>query len=335
MCCPSKPLVKEFLYLLEPFDFLPCVSGPTHERGHTLDLVLSLGFSVDSVKIVDTVFSDHKTVILNSNFLCNGNIVSASVSSRILNPCTASSFSAAFNTFSLTESHSPCMGLEEFVDQFNSSCLEILDVVAPLKVRGKKVKSQPWLNSTTHALRQECRRAERKWVKDKLQVSYEYQRAVKLAKSNYFSVIISRNYNNSRVLFSTVNAVLHPTATLSFTPSADMCEEFLNFFIGKVVGIRSQILSVGIDFIPSVDPTNKLTSFMPVSLQQLNDITAHMKPTRSPGDVLPSSLFKKVLDSIGPSILPIMNISLPSGVVPVGFKHAVIQPPLKKNKKKT
>ncbi len=59
VCCPSKPLVREFLNLLESFDFLQCVSGPTHERGHTLDLILSLGFSVSRVKIADTVFSDH------------------------------------------------------------------------------------------------------------------------------------------------------------------------------------------------------------------------------------------------------------------------------------
>ena len=158
----------------------------------------------------------------------------------------------------------------------------------------------------------------------------EYQRAVKLARSNNFSLIISRNCNNSNVLFSTVNAVLHPTVTPSFTPSADICEEFLKIFIGKVDGIRSLISSVGNNFIVSVAPQNQLTSFMLVSLQQLNDITAHMKPTRSPGDVLPSSLFKQVLDSIGPSILSIMNISLSSGVVPVSFKHAVIQPLLKK-----
>jgi len=130
--------------------------------------------------------------------------------------------------------------------------------------------------------------------------------------------------------FSTINAVLHPTATPSFTPSAKICEEFLNFFIGKVEGIRSQISSVDNDFITHVDPTNQLTSFMPVSLQQISDITAHMKPARSPGDVLPSSLFKKVLDSIGPTILSIMITSLSSGVVPVSFKHAVIQPLLKK-----
>ncbi len=56
VCCPSKPLVRIFFNVLESFDLLQCVFGPTHEHGHTLDLVLSFGFSVDNLKIVDTVF---------------------------------------------------------------------------------------------------------------------------------------------------------------------------------------------------------------------------------------------------------------------------------------
>ncbi len=86
------------------------------------------------------------------------------------------------------------MDLEELVNQFNTSCSDILDVVAHFKARKNKVKLQPWLNSSTSALRQECRRAERKWLKDKLHVSYEilkkclneYQWAVKLARSKNF-----------------------------------------------------------------------------------------------------------------------------------------------------
>ncbi len=93
------------------------------------------------------------------------------------------------------------------------------------------------------------------------------------------------------------------------------------FFIGKV--------SASNDLIIPVDPINHLTIFWP-TLQQLKDIIAHMKPTRSPGDVIPSSLFKNVFDTIG-SILSIFNNSLSSGVVPASFKHAVIQPLLKKN----
>ncbi len=125
------------------------------------------------------------------------------------------------------------------------------------------------------------------------------------------------------MLFSTVNAVLHPVATPLLIPSANICEVFLFFFICKVTGIRSQISSASNDLIIPVDPINHLTSFWPISLQQLKDIIAHMKPTRSPGDAIPSSLFKKVFDTISPSIL---NNSLSSGVVPASFKHAVIQP---------
>lgn len=141
MCCSSKPLVKSFLNLFESFDFLQCVSDP-HKRGLS-DLVLSLGFSVGSVKIADTVFfSDHKTVLFSCNFPCGALTinVSASVSSCVLTLCTASRFSAVFEVsplITLIESPSPCMGLEELVNQFNSSCLHILDVVAPFEVGGE------------------------------------------------------------------------------------------------------------------------------------------------------------------------------------------------------
>lgn len=51
---------------------------------------------------------------------------------------------------------------------FNSVCSGIINDVAPLKLQ-----SQPWFNNETHALRQACRKAERRWKTDKLQVSYE------------------------------------------------------------------------------------------------------------------------------------------------------------------
>ena len=41
VCCPDKPVVKDFLSLIDSFNLVQCVSGPTHEHGHTLDLVLS------------------------------------------------------------------------------------------------------------------------------------------------------------------------------------------------------------------------------------------------------------------------------------------------------
>ncbi len=93
------------------------------------------------------------------------------------------------------------------LNSFLIICLEILDNVAPFKMRCHKVKNQPWLNEVTRNMRRVCRHAERKWIKDKLQVSYDicreslsnYQKAVKAAISSYFSRIISHNSNNPKV----------------------------------------------------------------------------------------------------------------------------------------
>ncbi|XP_032879310.1 uncharacterized protein LOC116974699, partial [Amblyraja radiata] len=46
--------------------------------------------------------------------------------------------------------------------------------------------------------------------------------------------------------------------------------------------------------------------------------------------MVPPLLFKEVFPSIGQSVLTIINSSLCSGVVPINFKHAVVQPLLKK-----
>ena len=51
--CPSKPLVKEFLCLVDSFNLVQSVMAPTHQKSDTLDLVLSYGFSVSNIKIMD------------------------------------------------------------------------------------------------------------------------------------------------------------------------------------------------------------------------------------------------------------------------------------------
>ncbi len=56
-----------------------------------------------------------------------------------------------------------------------------------------------------------------------------------------------------------------------------------------------------------------------------------MKPSQSPVDILPASLVMKSITSIGPCLVSIINISLKLGQVPRCFKHAVVQPLLKKS----
>ena len=87
--------------------------------------------------------------------------------------------------------------------------------------------ASPWLNETTRAKRRVSRQAERRWKKDRLQVSLEmlresqkaYHRAVKTERDNYFATLIANNTHNTRVLFRTINSVVHPPPTAIQDPS--------------------------------------------------------------------------------------------------------------------
>ena len=47
----QTPMAKDFLNHVDSFNLVQSVSGPTQERGHTLDLVLSYGLPVLHLEI--------------------------------------------------------------------------------------------------------------------------------------------------------------------------------------------------------------------------------------------------------------------------------------------
>lgn len=341
VCCPGKPMTREFLNLVDSFNLFQCVSGPTHDRGHTLDLVFSLGITIENICVEEMAISDHMPIRFNVTSTTNDGHQPPSFLSRVITTSTSSVFSTAFTELALHIEPTilSAVGPDELVDSFNNVCSEILDNVAPFKMRCQKVKKRPWLNDVTRNLRRVCRLAEHKWQKDKLQISYDilreslsnYQNAVRAARSSYFSRIISHNANNPKVLFSTIDKVLSPSINYFPFPSKDLCDSFLKYFIDKVVLIRSNIVPVGNVVADIINPSRCLSKFASITLVELEKIIMHLKPTTSFYDVLPSRLFKEVVDTIGPNILLIINSSLYQGIVPSGFKHAVIEPVLKKH----
>ncbi len=75
VCCSSNPLAKDFLDLIVSFNFVQHVQGPTHEKGHTLDLILSLGLSVGDIEIQNSVFSDHIFILIRIFTSCVTQII--------------------------------------------------------------------------------------------------------------------------------------------------------------------------------------------------------------------------------------------------------------------
>ncbi len=338
VCCPDKPMAKDFLNLNDSFNLVQSVVGRTQERGHTLDLVLSFGLPVFNLEVCDAAFSDHMPVLFEVALACNTvKPRAAARRCRIINPSTAAQFSAVFcQTYNcVTE----CMNndTEELSSWFHSTCQSVLDTVAPLKTRQSRTKSEPWLNDTTRTVRRECRRVERKWKRDKLQVSFQildcwhhYQTTVRNAKRKHFSDIILSNCHNPRVLFKTIDSALNAPQTVCIESSPAVCENFLHFFIDKVASTRALISPSAYDVSVSVPCSAVFDRFEPVTLSLLQETVGQLKPSGSPNDVVPPRLFKEVLPTIGSSVLTLINSSLSSGVVPEKFKHAVVQPLIKK-----
>jgi len=175
-----------------------------------------------------------------------------------------------------------------------------------------------WLNISTRTLRQECRRAERRWKRDGLQVSYQilkdcltlYQHSVSKAKSVYFSNLIAKNANRPKVLFKTIHSALNPVVRSFPDANLETCIQFSDFFFQKIQDIRSQFSPLHIDHCKLVPTPYSFTNFQPLSLSQLLEIITRMKSTFCQSDVLPGRLFREVLDTICPILLSIINSSL-------------------------
>lgn len=97
MCCGSRPLVRDFLNLIDSFNLTQSVAGPTHEKSHNLDLVVLLGLSVEISEICSTCILGYLAVL----FALTGSSPDASTGvpvchQRAINMLSASQFSAAF-----------------------------------------------------------------------------------------------------------------------------------------------------------------------------------------------------------------------------------------------
>ena len=94
-----------------------------------------------------------------------------------------------------------------------------MDAVAPIKTKKTLSSETSWRNTMMiKALKTECRKAERKWRKTKLQIHLDlYKQSLcncnyelLKARQQHFSEIINKNINNTHTLFATVDKLTNP-----------------------------------------------------------------------------------------------------------------------------
>lgn len=231
---PVEQLANDFNALLDAFDLSQSVQLPTHQRGGTLDLVISRGLVVSIKDVFDLAISDHSVIcfeVQGPEFAVD--LRAPLQSRRMITTSTSSDFAAAFLASGLhsTGIQQALSSPETFLFEFNSTCVRIMDAIAPARRKRPRSTYQPWLNDVTHAHRRHCRQAERRWRKDGLQVSLgilrdtrlAYQRAVSAAKSN---------------IYPTLSLKIHISLEYCLKPSMQLLIPPMLYFV------RPQVLSV-------------------------------------------------------------------------------------------
>lgn len=139
-CCFS---ILSFCSRLTVSSWLSWSYSSTHIRGHTLDLLISRGLKLVNVSVKDITISDHFLISADIN-LCTSSPVPVSAisyhSKSHLTPSTLSPFLSS----SPLNSTVP-FAVEEAVLLYNSSLMDIIDSVAPVKTRGLQNNCNcPW-----------------------------------------------------------------------------------------------------------------------------------------------------------------------------------------------
>lgn len=183
---------------------------------------MSHGSSVVDVVIDDASFSDHKPILFKVPAVISATVNKpADYYSRFINSLTVSQFNDDYLANAVEKSilhaEKASYGPDVLISLFYTVCSNILDSIAPFKVKQPKIKSYYWLDDNARSLRQACRKAERRWKHDHFTVSLEifkdflvkFQSAAKSARSKYFSDLITTHCHRPRDLFSTINSVIN------------------------------------------------------------------------------------------------------------------------------
>ncbi len=313
--------------ILNSIGVIQHVSGPTHCRNHTLDLILSHG--IDGIEVLQQSddISDHYLV------LCKLHIAKAVNST----PCTLDMV-APLRLRKIKEKiqHSGIMR--------TLACT--LDMVAPLRLRKIKEKSPtPWYNEDTRALNGAARKMERSWRKTKLEVfrmawregTLSYRKALKTARSDYFLSLLEENKHNPRYLFNTVaKLTTNKTSTGVDISKQHSSNDFMNYLTSKINTIRAQTVTrqlpaaVSHQIVHYRSPEEQFHSFSTIGEEELYKLVKSAKPTTCMLDPIPSKILKEVLPEVIDPLLAIINSSLSLGYVPKTFTLAVIKPLIKK-----
>jgi hypothetical protein len=162
---------------------------------------------------------------------------------------------------------------------------------------------------------------------------------IKNAKTTYYSSVISSNAHNQKVLFSTVDKLLHRKPEKRYRTASSttgLVNKFADFFSYKVAIIRKEL---------AIDSSHcnqrnqeeqyaqcvKFINFQEITEHEIKNAVDKVGKKSCELDPVPAKIFQGCQKTLLPIITKISNESLQSGCMPEKLKGAVLKPKVKKD----
>lgn len=341
--------VRELADLTSSYGLSQFVVGPSHQMGHTLDLVFAnkQEFDLPFLHPLDIGMSDHFPILFDlPSFNHSAKNTTKQFSYRNIKSVNRTEFSHQLCSALNNKLQSVDIANIDFSDHYNifSDCaMKELDRVAPVITRSLSGTSQPpWMDAEYRQERVIRRTLERNWkasgaTEDKEPYITQRKKCAQLATSKraeYFANIISKCEGDTHALFNIVTTVLDKRKTSGILPQfenpKDLANKFNNFYSDKVLHIRNNIKpsKLECDFRKNFNGI-VMESLRPTTVDELRLIIRDMGIKTSCQDPMPSTIFKDIIEDLLPYICDLVNKSLNTGSVE-GIKDCVIIPLLKK-----
>ncbi len=148
-----------------------------------------------------------------------------------------------------------------------------------------------------------------------------YRKALKTARSDYFSSILEENKHNPRYLFNTVAKLTkNKTSTSVDISQQHSSNDFINFYFRDQTVTMQLPAAVSHQIVHYRSPEEQFHSFSTIGEEEFYKLVKSAKPTTCMLDPIPSKLLKEVLPEVIDPLLAIINSSLSLGYVPKTFK---------------
>ena len=332
----DSPEVLKLDRVTTSFGLSQNVVGPTHNLGHTLDLVFANSFELDVQvnPVLNYVLSDHYPVTfkINNIFKPNNTSNHKRVTFRNIKGINIEDFKSDLSE-KFTVSFEENLDFETQYNLFSQLTCNVLDNFAPQKTKTVVSNvSVPWHDAEFKTERALRRKLEREWKKSKNKDGIERSRYVdqrkkcaslsSMKRSQYLTRLIKDCQENQGSLFKIVSQVLDKNKHSGIIPQYErnfktLANDFNNFYVDKVSQIRNEIPSVDSSECVQSVPFNGtvLEMFAPTTVDELRTIIKQGEIKTAFNDVLPKALMKSSIEVLLPYICSLINTSLATGSI--------------------